>query len=45
MASPHQPVEKHLADGCNDFKTMRLFRKLPENPGMPELPLNEEVEY
>lgn len=38
-------IDERLADGYYYAKTMRLLRKLLENPELLELPLNEEVEY
>ena len=38
-------IDERLADGYYYSKTMRLLRKLLENPELLELPLNEEVEY
>ena len=38
-------IDERLADGYYYSKTMRLIRKLLENPELLELPLNEEVEY
>ena len=37
--------DERLADGYYYSKTMRLIRKLLENPELLELPLKEEVEY
>ena len=38
-------IDERIADGYYYSKTMRLIRKLLENPELLELPLNEEVEY
>ncbi len=38
-------IDERLADGYYYSKTMRLIRKLLENPELLELALNEEVEY
>ena len=38
-------VDERIADGYYFSKTIRLLRKLLENPELLELPLNEEVEY
>ncbi len=38
-------IDERLADGYYYAKTMRLLRKLLENPELLELPLNQEVEY
>lgn len=38
-------IDERLADGYYYAKTIRLVRKLLENPELLELPLNEEVEY
>ena len=38
-------IDERLADGYYYAKTMRLLRKLLENPELLERPLNEEVEY
>ena len=38
-------VDERLADGYYYSKTIRLLRKLLENPALLEKPLNEEVEY
>ena len=38
-------IDERLADGYYYSKTMRLLRKLLENPELLELPLHEEVEY
>ena len=38
-------IDERIADGYYYSKTMRLLRKLLENPELLELPLNEEVEY
>lgn len=38
-------IDERLADGYYYSKSMRLIRKLLENPELLELPLNEEIEY
>lgn len=38
-------VDERIADGYYYSKTVRLFRKLPENPELLELPLDNEVDY
>lgn len=38
-------IDERVADGYYYSKTMRLMRKLLENPELLELPLNEEVDY
>ncbi len=38
-------IDERLADGYYYSKTVRLLRKLLENPELLEKPLNEEVEY
>ncbi|MBQ3404461.1 MAG: 2-oxo acid dehydrogenase subunit E2, partial [Oscillospiraceae bacterium] len=38
-------IDERLADGYYYSKTVRLVKKLLENPQLLELPLNEEVEY
>ena len=38
-------IDERLADGYYYSKTVRLLRKLLENPELLERPLNEEVEY
>ena len=38
-------IDERLADGYYYAKSMRLFRKLLENPELLELPMNQEVEY
>ena len=38
-------IDERIADGYYYSKTMRLIRKLLENPKLLEKPLNEEVEY
>ncbi len=38
-------IDERIADGYYYSKTMRLIRKLLENPELLELPLSEEVEY
>lgn len=38
-------IDERLADGYYYSKTMKLMRKLLENPELLEKPLNEEVEY
>ena len=38
-------IDERLADGYYYSKTMRLVRKLLENPELLEQPLNTEVEY
>lgn len=38
-------VDERLADGYYYAKTIRLLKKLLENPELLELPMNEEVEY
>ena len=38
-------VDERIADGYYFSKTIRLLRKLLENPELLELPLNEEVDY
>lgn len=38
-------IDERLADGYYYAKSMRLFRKLMENPELLERPLGEEVEY
>lgn len=38
-------VDERIADGYYYSKTIRLIRKLLENPELLELPLSEEVEY
>ena len=38
-------IDERLADGYYYSKTVRLLRKLLENPELLELPLKEEVEY
>ena len=38
-------IDERIADGYYYAKTMRLLKKLLENPELLELPLKEEVEY
>lgn len=38
-------IDERLADGYYYSKTIRLLRKLLENPELLELPLNQEVDY
>lgn len=38
-------IDERIADGYYYSKTVRLLRKLLENPELLETPLNEEVEY
>lgn len=38
-------IDERLADGYYYSKTVRLLKKLLENPELLELPLNEEVDY
>lgn len=38
-------IDERLADGYYYSKTIRLLKKLLENPELLELPLDEEVEY
>ena len=38
-------IDERLADGYYYSKTLRLIRKLLENPELLELPLNEKIEY
>ncbi len=38
-------IDERIADGYYYAKTIRLVRKLLENPELLELPLSEEVEY
>ena len=38
-------VDERIADGYYFSKTVRLLRRLLENPELLELPLNEEVDY
>lgn len=38
-------VDERIADGYYYSKTVRLLKKLLENPGLLELPISEEVEY
>lgn len=38
-------VDERIADGYYYSKTVRLFRKLLENPELLELPLDNEVDY
>ena len=38
-------IDERIADGYYYSKTVRLLRKLLENPELLELPLNERVEY
>ena len=38
-------IDERLADGYYYAKSMKLFRKLMENPELLELPLGEEIEY
>ncbi len=38
-------IDERLADGYYYSKTIRLLKKLLENPELLELPLSEEVEY
>ena len=38
-------IDERIADGYYYSKTIRLLRKLLENPELLELPLNEKVEY
>lgn len=38
-------IDERIADGYYYSKTVRLLRKLLENPELLELPLNEKVEY
>jgi len=38
-------IDERLADGYYYSKTIRLLKKLLENPELLELPLNQEVEY
>lgn len=38
-------IDERIADGYYYSKTIRLFKKLVENPELLELPLSEEVKY
>ena len=38
-------IDERIADGYYYAKTVRLFKKLLENPELLELPMNEAVEY
>ncbi len=38
-------VDERLADGYYYSKTVRLLKKIMENPELLDLPMNEEVEY
>ncbi len=38
-------IDERIADGYYYSKTVRLLRKLLENPELLELPLDEEIEY
>ena len=38
-------IDERLADGYYYSKTIRLLKKLLENPGLLETPANQEVEY
>lgn len=38
-------IDERLADGYYYAKTMRLLRKLLQNPELLELPLGEKVDY
>ena len=38
-------IDERIADGYYYSKTVRLLRKLLENPELLELPLSEKVEY
>ena len=38
-------IDERIADGYYYSKTVRLLKKLLENPALLETPLNEEVEY
>lgn len=38
-------IDERIADGYYYAKTVRLFKKLLENPELLELPLSEPVEY
>jgi pyruvate/2-oxoglutarate dehydrogenase complex dihydrolipoamide acyltransferase (E2) component len=38
-------IDERIADGYYYAKTLRLLKKLLENPQLLEFPLNEEVEY
>ena len=38
-------IDERIADGYYYSKTVRLLRKLLENPELLELPLDEEVDY
>ena len=38
-------IDERLADGYYYAKTIRLLKKLLENPELLELPLSQEVEY
>lgn len=38
-------IDERLADGYYYSKTIRLLKKLLENPELLELPMNQEVEY
>jgi len=38
-------IDERLADGYYYAKSMRLFRKLMENPELLELPMSESVDY
>jgi len=38
-------IDERLADGYYYSKTIRLLKKLLENPELLDKPLNEEVEY
>ena len=38
-------IDERLADGYYYSKTVRLLKKLLENPELLELPLNKEIEY
>jgi pyruvate/2-oxoglutarate dehydrogenase complex dihydrolipoamide acyltransferase (E2) component len=38
-------IDERIADGYYYAKTVRLLRKLLEEPQLLELPLSQEVEY
>ena len=38
-------IDERIADGYYYSKTIRLLKKLLENPELLELPLSESVEY
>ena len=38
-------IDERIADGYYYSKTVRLFKKLIENPELLELPFSQEVDY